>query len=361
LNKANVSSNAQNLIAGLYFKQVYYCKQGVDDGDVHIEGAETADNSRGVVVKSFPDGLRKIAFVLLALLTLFPFVDTAVALAAGIIFSLVISNPFSTHTGKLSKLFLQVSVVGLGFGIGISQVIQEGMHSLLYTVIGITLTMIAGILLGRLFKVNTTTSTLISFGTAICGGSAIAAMAPVLKAKNEEIAVSLATVFTLNSVALLLFPEIGHLLHMSQKSFGLWSALAIHDTSSVVGAAASYGSEALAVGTTVKLTRALWITPVVLGFAYFKKSGQKATFPFFILGFVVAAIIRSLFPDFHVVWDGIAFGAKRLLVLTLFLIGAGLTKEVLKKVGFTSMMQGIVLWIIVSISVLLLITGQVIA
>jgi uncharacterized integral membrane protein (TIGR00698 family) len=235
------------------------------------------------------------------------------------------------------------------------------MHSLLYTVIGITLTMIAGILLGRLFKVNTTTSTLISFGTAICGGSAIAAMAPVLKAKNEEIAVSLATVFTLNSVALLLFPEIGHLLHMSQKSFGLWSALAIHDTSSVVGAAASYGSEALAVGTTVKLTRALWITPVVLGFAYFKKSGQKATFPFFILGFVVAAIIRSLFPDFHVFWDGIAFGAKRLLVLTLFLIGAGLTKEVLKKVGFTSMMQGIVLWIIVSISVLLLITGQVIA
>jgi uncharacterized integral membrane protein (TIGR00698 family) len=245
--------------------------------------------------------------------------------------------------------------VGLGFGITIQQVIHEGRHSIVYTIIGITLTLLIGNLLGRLLKVSPNISQLISFGTAICGGSAIAAMAPVMKARDEEIAISLATIFTLNSIALLLFPFIGHLLHLSEPAFGTWAALAIHDTSSVVGAAASYGAVALATGTTVKLTRALWITPVTLLYAYVKKSKQKTSVPLFIFGFIAAALIHSLLPGFNVAWGMIAFGAKRVLVLTLFLIGAGLTKEVLKKVGTQPLFQAVFLWIIVSSVTLLII------
>jgi uncharacterized integral membrane protein (TIGR00698 family) len=303
--------------------------------------------------------LLKISFVILFIISLWPGVDTAIALAAGIAFSLISSNPFPRLVSKLSKIFLQISVVGLGFGIGINQVIAEGKHSIIYTVIGITFTIVIGNLIGKKLKVNSNTSQLISFGTAICGGSAIAAMAPVLKAKNEEIAVSLATVFTLNSIALLVFPFVGHLLHLSQPSFGLWAALAIHDTSSVVGAAATYGTVALAIGTTVKLTRALWITPLVLGYAYFRKSDQKTKIPLFIIGFIAAAILRSMLPNMQVVWDTISFGSRRLLVATLFLIGSGLTKEVLKKVGLRPMIQGITLWLIVSTGVLLLIITNV--
>ncbi len=296
--------------------------------------------------------IKKISFLFLMLLCLWPRIDTAVGLTAGILFSLIVANPFSGVTGKWSKILLQLSVVGLGFGIGIGRVIGEGKHSIVYTIIGIALTLIIGNMIGKALKVNTKTAQLISFGTAICGGSAIAAMAPVIKAKEEDIAVSLATVFTLNSVALVLFPYVGHLLHLPEEFFGLWAGLAIHDTSSVVGAAASYGPSALAVGTTVKLTRALWIMPVVLGFAFFKKSDQKTKFPLFIVGFVAAALIRSLLPNLHGAWDDIAFGARRLLVVTLFLIGSGLTREVLKKVGFRPMLQGIALWILVSVTTL---------
>jgi uncharacterized integral membrane protein (TIGR00698 family) len=227
-------------------------------------------------------------------------------------------------------------------------VIHEGRHSIVYTVIGIILTLLIGNLLGRILKVSSNISQLISFGTAICGGSAIAAMAPVIKARDEEIAISLATVFTLNSIALLLFPFIGHLLHLSEPAFGTWAALAIHDTSSVVGAAASYGAVALATGTTVKLTRALWITPVTLLYAYVKKSKQKASVPLFIFGFIATALIHSLLPCLNNIWSMAAFGAKRVLVVTLFLIGAGLTKEVLRKVGMQPLFQAIFLWIIVS-------------
>jgi uncharacterized integral membrane protein (TIGR00698 family) len=292
--------------------------------------------------------LKKAAFVVMALLCLWPKVDTPKALAAGILFSLLLSNPMPQLASKWSKILLQLSVVGLGFGIGILQVFREGKHSIVYTMIGITFTILFGRLLGRLLKVESKTSQLISFGTAICGASAIAAMAPVIKAKDEEIAVSLATVFTLNAVALILFPMIGHLLHLSQQSFGLWAALAIPDTSSVVGAASAYGGMALAVGVTVKLTRALWITPVVLGTAMFTKSRQKVKFPLFILGFVAAAVIRSLLPDLSGVWDGVAACARQMLVVTLFLIGAGLTREVLKRVGFAPMVQGVLLWLTVS-------------
>jgi uncharacterized integral membrane protein (TIGR00698 family) len=287
-------------------------------------------------------------FFVLALLCLWPKVTTPVALAAGILFSLIFSNPIPKQASKWSKLLLQIAVVGLGFGIGIMQVLREGGNSIIYTIIGIAFTILVGRLIGRLLKVESNTSQLISFGTAICGGSAIAAMAPVIKAKDEEIAVSLATVFTLNAVALLLFPMIGHALHMSEESFGLWAALAIHDTSSVVGAASAYGAIALAVGVTVKLTRALWITPVVIGTALFTKTKQKVKFPLFILGFIAAAVIRSLIPDWSGIWDGIAVYARQLLVVTLFLIGSGLTREVLKRVGFAPLLQGVLLWLIVS-------------
>jgi uncharacterized integral membrane protein (TIGR00698 family) len=300
---------------------------------------------------------QKLLFPSVLLLCFWTRIDTAVALVAGITFGLALTNPFQKLTSKLSKIFLQISVIGLGFGIGIGQVINEGRHSIVYTMIGIVATLIIGNFLGKILKVNKNTSQLISFGTAICGGSAIAAMAPILKAKDEEIAVSLATVFTLNSIALVLFPFVGNMVHLSQQSFGLWAALAIHDTSSVVGAAASYGAVALAIGITVKLTRAMWIAPIAMGFAFFKKTDRKVAIPYFIFGFVAATAIRSVFPNQHIVWDGLAFGAKRLLVVTLFLIGSGLTRNALKKVGFRPMIQGVSLWVIVSITTLLIILG----
>lgn len=304
--------------------------------------------------------LTKFFFLVLLLLCLWPRIDTAIALAAGIAFSLLFNNPFPRLTSKWSKILLQISVVGLGFGIGISKVVNEGKHSILYTIIGIAVTLFIGWLIGKALRVTANTSQLITFGTGICGGSAIAALAPVIKAKDEEIAVSLATVFTLNSVALILFPFVGRLMHLSQESFGLWAALAIHDTSSVVGAAASFGAVALAIATTVKLTRALWIMPITLGIALMRKSDQTVKFPHFILGFVLAALIRSLLPHEHIAWDTIAFAARRLLVATLFLIGSGLTRELLKRVGIRPMLQGVALWIIVSIGTLTIISKGII-
>jgi uncharacterized integral membrane protein (TIGR00698 family) len=228
-----------------------------------------------------PKKLIQLLFIFLFLLCIWPRVDTPIALVTGILFSFVLKNPFPKLTSKLSKILLQVSVAGLGFGLGIGQVIQEGRKSIIYTAVGIAIILLTGRLIGKILKVNPNISQLISFGTAICGGSAIAAIAPVIKAKDDEVAVSLATIFTLNSVALILFPFVGRLIHLSQDSFGLWAALAIHDTSSVVGASASFGAVALAIATTVKLTRALWITPVVLGFAFFRKANKKINFPFF--------------------------------------------------------------------------------
>ena len=189
-----------------------------------------------------------------------------------------------------------------------------------------------------------------SFGSAICGGSAIAAMAPVIKADAEETGVALATVFTLNSIALILFPPLGHLLGMGQRQFGLWSALAIHDTSSVVGAAAAYGGLALAIGTTVKLTRALWIMPAALVAAWFTKSEGKVKFPLFILGFIVAATIKTMLPQFDQVWQPLNSIAKQSLVVTLFLIGTGLTREILARTGVKPLAQGVLLWILVSVT-----------
>jgi uncharacterized integral membrane protein (TIGR00698 family) len=292
--------------------------------------------------------IRIVMFTALAALSAWPRIDAAMALTAGMLFSMVLGNPLPELTARWSKRLLQLSVVGLGFGMGIDQVLREGKDSLALTVVGIAMTLTAGWLIGKLFRVDATTSRLISFGTAICGGSAIAAMAPVLKAEDDEIAVALATVFALNSIALLIFPFLGHLFHLDQHAFGLWAALAIHDTSSVVGAASSFGAAALVTATTVKLTRALWITPCVFGAALFDRSGRTATLPVFILGFIGAALIRSRFPEQEALWKEFVFAAHRMLVATLFLIGAGLSRNVLRTVGLRPLLQGVLLWLLVS-------------
>ena len=274
-------------------------------------------------------------------------IDASYALLLGIIISLTLGNPWPKQTAKVSKKLLQLAVVGLGFGLSLGEVWTTGRESIVYTFVGICFTLTVGMLLGRLLKVDGQTSALVSFGTAICGGSAIAAMAPVLKAKDAEIAVSLATVFTLNAVALLLFPLIGHQLHLSQTIFGTWAGMAIHDTSSVVGAASVYGAKALAVGTTVKLSRALWITPFVLVTAWRNKATGKNAFPWFILGFIIAATISTLVPQGAPAWHAVARVARQALVVTLFLIGAGLSRELLRKVGVRPLLQGVLLWLIV--------------
>lgn len=295
----------------------------------------------------------RILIPVLGIISLTPWVSSAQALIAGVAVAIIFGNPYIEKTRKITSTLLGLSVAGMGAGMDLAVVGKVGLQGVGYTVAGISLTLILGTLLGRLFKVEKDTSILVTVGTAICGGSAIAAVAPVIRAKNEEVSVALGTVFLLNAMALFIFPPLGHFFGLSQNQFGLWSALAIHDTSSVVGASLQYGAEALEVGTTVKLARALWIIPVafLIGTLY-KKSSEgpsvKAKRPWFILWFIMAAalvtFVPSLQPAGHVVSDI----AKRFLVLTLFLIGLSLSKETLKKVGIKPFLQGVGLWIIVS-------------
>jgi uncharacterized integral membrane protein (TIGR00698 family) len=292
--------------------------------------------------------VRKGLFVACIAACACPKVGTAEALVAGVVFSLVVGNPLSARSGAWSRIVLQVSVVGLGFGLSLGEVIAAGKGALLYTAVGISTTLLLGYILGRLYRVDGTTSALISFGTAICGGSAIAAMAPVLEARDDEIAVSMATVFTLNAVALLLFPFLGHLMHLDQVLFGTWAGLAIHDTSSVVGAAASYGSQALAVGTAVKLSRAIWITPVVMAASSLKRSSRKVAVPLFIIGFILAVAIRALLPQYNELFLKASLVSRQALVVALFLVGAALSTEDLKKVGLRPLLQGVTLWLVIS-------------
>jgi len=231
---------------------------------------------------------------------------------------------------------------------------------LILTLLSITATICLGELIGRSMRIPLNTRALVSFGTAICGGSAIAAMAPVIKAKDDEIAVSLATVFALNAVALVIFPPMGHFLELNQHQFGLWAALAIHDTSSVVGASATFGAVALTVGTTAKLVRALWIAPFSMLAGFFWKTKQKPSVPIFILGFIAAAFINSWLPAFDQLWHGLYSVSKQVLVMTLFLIGAGLTRQVLKQVGVRPLLLGIILWVIVgSVTLWLIVDGYI--
>ena len=270
------------------------------------------------------------------------------ALAAGLIYGLTFVHPYSLDAKRLSTLLLQGSVVGLGFGMDLQQVLQVGRSGFFYTAASISFAMLLGWGLGAILNVKKSVSFLISAGTAICGGSAIAAIAPISGASEEEIAVSLGTVFVLNSVALLTFPAIGSALHLTQTQFGLWAALAIHDTSSVVGASAKFGAVALAVGTTVKLARALWIVPMSVGTAFLKKSKARIRWPWFILFFCLAAVANTYVHVFQPVYPALKHMGVVGLTVTLFLIGTGLSKKTLAEVGVRPLLQGVLLWIVVA-------------
>lgn len=300
--------------------------------------------------------LRKIIFYLAVLACLTPLVSPPIALALGLILALTIGNPFLPETQKVTNYLLQGSVVLLGFGMNLTNVIDAGKKGILFTVATIFGTLLIGSLLGKLLKTEEKTSSLISAGTAICGGSAIAATAPAIRAGSNEISVALGAVFILNSIALFIFPIVGHALGMTDNEFGIWSAIAIHDTSSVVGAGAKFGGEALPVATTVKLARALWIVPVALLFAflYRPKHGEtkiKEMIPWFIFLFLLATVIRTYAPLAvqPSVFDSLVNLGKAGLTVTLFLIGASLTRETLKTIGLRPMLQAILLWLIISL------------
>ncbi|MGB4989897.1 MAG: putative sulfate exporter family transporter [Pyrinomonadaceae bacterium] len=269
--------------------------------------------------------------------------------------ALTIGSPFPSLSGKSTKYLLQASVVLLGFGMDLTAVYRAGKDGILFTIATIFGTLILGYLVGRALSVKSKTSTLISSGTAICGGSAIAAVGPAIEAESEEISVSLGTVFVLNSVGLFIFPLIGHAINLTQNQFGVWAAIAIHDTSSVVGAASAYGSEALAVATTVKLARALWIAPIALLFAYLyrdKDGGKSAkiAIPWFIFLFLAATAFRTYAPSiiFPSVFDALVNLAKAGMIVTLFLIGASLSRKTLQNVGVRPLIQGVLLWLVIS-------------
>ena len=285
-------------------------------------------------------------------------VTPPVALFLGLAFALVFGQPFPGFNKKMSKKLLQYSVVGLGFGMNIEASLASGKEGMLFTIVSVFGTLLVGWLIGRkMLKVDRNTSYLISSGTAICGGSAIAAVGPVIKAKDSEMSVALGTVFILNAIALFLFPAIGKLLGLDEQQFGTWAAIAIHDTSSVVGAGAAYGEEALKVATTIKLTRALWIIPVAFLTSFiFRTKGSKVNIPWFILFFVLAMVANTYllcdYPQIGTVVSGIS---RKCLTITMFFIGASLSPSVLKSVGVKPLVQGVLLWVIISVGSLLFI------
>ncbi len=299
--------------------------------------------------------LARIIFFTCILFVISPFASPPLALAIGLAFGLLFPHPYAKETKSFAKTLLQLSVIGLGFGMNLEDVLRAGRTGFIYTAVGIAATMMAGMALGRIFRVESTSALLISVGTAICGGSAIAAVGPVAGAKDEEMSVSLGTVFILNSVALLIFPWIGTTAGLSGSQFGLWSALAIHDTSSVVGAAAKYGMGALAVGTTVKLARALWIVPLTLVTAAVRRREAKIQWPWFILFFCLAAVANTYLAGGQEIYPILTRLARTGLTLTLFLIGSGISKSTLRKVGVRPLLLGVILWVAVGVISLILI------
>jgi len=294
--------------------------------------------------------LAKVIFIAGILFCTTPYASPPIALLLGFILSLTIGNPFQKYNSKATAILLQVSVVGLGFGMNLFEAAKAGQEGLLFIIATIVIALSAGIFLGRMMKIDKKISYLVSSGTAICGGSAIAAVGPVIKAEPNQMSVALGTVFVLNSVALIIFPLIGNYFNLSQSQFGLWVAIAIHDTSSVVGAASKYGTEALQVATTVKLLRALWIIPLALVTSFaFKSEEQKISIPYFIFFFVAAMAVNTFFPQMHSTGEVILFIAKKGLTVTLFLIGAGMTRTALKTVGVKPLLLGIILWILISV------------
>ncbi len=287
------------------------------------------------------------------------------ALALGLSFGLIFANPYAGQVHKLSKRLLQFCVVGLGFGMNLHEVLKVGRSGFLYTILGISFVMVVGMSLARLLNVNSTNGFLIAVGTAICGGSAIAAVGPVVEASDEEMSVSLGTIFILNSIALIVFPVVGRALGLTQEQFGLWAALAIHDTSSVVGAGMKYGAVALAVATTVKLGRAMWIAPVALIAAAGKRQWKEIKWPWFILFFVAATVINTYLPTYLPKGANVFRFASNIsrtgLILTLYLIGSNISRATLKNVGFRPLLHGTLLWLIVTAISLGLIYKRVIA
>jgi uncharacterized integral membrane protein (TIGR00698 family) len=313
-----------------------------------------------------PRPVSQVIFVLCIAVCIIFKVEPPIALLMGLVIALVVGHPFLHLNKKATTLLLQVSVVCLGFKINFDDALKAGKEGFLFTVGTIALTLTAGYFIGKLLKIDKKTSLLISNGTAICGGSAIAAVAPIIKANDEEISVSLGTVFILNSVALFLFPWIaGHLIQFTDQQFGTWCAIAIHDTSSVVGAAHNYSLKAEQVAITIKLERALWIIPLSLIIAYFQKSTGKIKIPYFIFYFVLAILVFTYLPTYlpsiktpfggHTIFEYIVMLGSKGLVVTLFLIGSGLSLKTLKQVGWRPILQGVLLWVIIGLSSLMVI------
>jgi uncharacterized integral membrane protein (TIGR00698 family) len=289
--------------------------------------------------------LAKILFALGLVLSFTGLFSPPIALSLGILFGLSFSHPYINESRGIARTLLQSSVVALGFGMNLHEVLKAGRSGFIYTALGISFALLVGLALGKLLQVRGNSSILITAGTAICGGSAIAAIGPILQANEEEMAVSLGTIFILNSIALLIFPPIGDALHLSQSQFGLWAALAIHDTSSVVGAAAKYGPQALVIGTTVKLARALWIVPLALATAAIKHNRSRLPFPWFIAFFVLAAVINSNLRALTSLNKSLFTLGRLGLTATLFLIGSGISRSTVKAVGWRPLLLGVLLWL----------------
>lgn len=297
---------------------------------------------------------KKIIFIGLAILCLTPMISSPIALALGFILAVFMGNPFEKQLHQYIHLLLQISIVGLGFGLKLDEALHAGKTGLMLTVVSIVTVMLLGYVLGKIFKLERPLSYLLSAGTAICGGSAIAAVAPIIKPNTKQISLALAIVFTLNSIALFIYPAIGHLLNLSQEQFGLWCAVGIHDTSSVVGAASKYGNEALKIATTVKLARALWIIPVSLITMFiFKSKDSKIKIPWFIGYFIIAILLNTYFPFMDQFSTAITSVAKSGLNLTLFFIGSTLSIQTLKSIGFKPLLTAVLLWVVISIGSLL--------
>ena len=286
-----------------------------------------------------------------ALRFLSTWVTPPVVLFIGLVYALLCGQAYPTFNKNISKKLLQYSVIGLGFGMNLQASLASGKEGMLFTIISVIGTLLIGMFIGcKILKLNRNTSYLISSGTAICGGSAIAAVGPIIKAKDTDMSMALATVFILNAIGLFLFPILGHWLGLSQQEFGTWAAIAIHDTSSVVGAGAAYGEEALQVATTIKLTRALWIIPLALVTSViFRSEGKKISVPWFIVFFILAMLINTyLLADYPEIGKFIAGIARKGLIITMFFIGASLSVDVIKSVGIRPLLQGVLLWIIIS-------------
>ena len=298
-------------------------------------------------------------FGVLFLLCTSTFVSPPLALVLGLLVANLFGHPYLYLNNKATNILLQISVVGLGFGMNVNSALAAGKEGFLFTIASILSTLILGTFIGKLLNIEKKTSHLISCGTAICGGSAIAAIAPVIQSNEKQTSVALGVIFILNSVALFLFPAVGHWLDLTQKEFGLWCAIAIHDTSSVVGAASRFGSEALHIATTVKLARALWIIPVALITAFiFKNKSGKLKIPYFIGLFILAMIANTYWPEMKIIGPHLVSVSKIGLTITMFLIGAGLNRNVFKSVGLKPIAQGILLWTFIAIATLISIIYQ---